>query len=290
VNLGFTIVEKLTVLGLEIDGNGHTESNYQSILNKIKGQLGIWRPFNLSLPGRISIAKSMLYSQINYLGCFLPMPENILQSISHQISSFVRGNLNIAEKRIYLPVEEGGLGLFPVSDYLDAQRCAWIKRCTDFSEPWKLVLYISNYGCIFNSKAKNINKREFPICHTICSSYEKVSDSFAIYMENYKKSYIFDCRKFTLDLESRELLNYAIFNEEQLRLCTTKLYSLRYCDLHDDNGNFLSIAQIGELLNTVVTPLQVFHLGNVCNVAKIQYSGRPMFSARQKFSAFNFRR
>ncbi len=120
----------------------------------------MWRPFNLSLPGRISIAKSMLYSQINYLGCFLPMPDNITETISNLIVNFVKGNLNIAKKRLFLSVEGGGLGLFPVKDFLDAQKCAWIKRCNDLSEPWKLIIYISNFGCLFNSKSKNINKTE----------------------------------------------------------------------------------------------------------------------------------
>jgi hypothetical protein len=133
----------------------------------------------------------MLYSQINYLGCFLPMPDNITETISNLIVNFVKGNLNIAKKRLFLSVEDGGLGLFLVKDFLDAQKCTWIKRCKDLSEPWKLVIYISNFGCLFNSKPKNNNKNEFPICFSICSSFERVADAFTATMENYNKSYIF---------------------------------------------------------------------------------------------------
>jgi hypothetical protein len=77
-NLGFSIVDNLTILGLKIDKMGTTDDNYLDILSKIKKQISIWRPFNLSLPGRINIAKTMLYSQINYLGCFLPMSDEVL--------------------------------------------------------------------------------------------------------------------------------------------------------------------------------------------------------------------
>jgi hypothetical protein len=106
-----------------------------------------------------------------------------------------------------------------------------------------------------------------------------------------KISYIFDCRKFTLDLESRDMLSYAIFSEEQLRHCMTKLYSLRYCDLHDCDGNFLSIAQIGELLNTAVTPLQVFQLRNVCTVARVRYSKKvPSMQNSIHIETFLFRK
>ncbi len=38
------------------------------------------------------------------------------------------------------------------------------------------------------------------------------------------------------------------------------------------DGSFLSIVQIGQLLGTDVTPLQVFQLRNVCSVARLRYS------------------
>jgi hypothetical protein len=72
--LGFNIVDKLTVLGLEIDRNGATENNFSRVAYKIKALIANWKPYNLSLPGRINIAKSLLYSQINYLGCFQSFP------------------------------------------------------------------------------------------------------------------------------------------------------------------------------------------------------------------------
>jgi hypothetical protein len=61
-DLGFTFVEKLTILGLNIDKNGVTADNQLGIMSKINIQIAVWRAFNLSLPGRINIAKTMLYS------------------------------------------------------------------------------------------------------------------------------------------------------------------------------------------------------------------------------------
>jgi hypothetical protein len=75
-----------------------------------------------------------------------------------------------------------------------------------------------------------------------------------------------------MDLESKETLNRGCFREDQLRQCMSNLYSLRYCDLFDGDGNFFSIAQIELLLGTEITPLQVFQLRNVCSVTKIKYS------------------
>jgi hypothetical protein len=186
-SLGFVIADKVTILGLEIDRNGITNSNKEKIIEKIRKQIGTWRPFILSLPGRISIAKTMLYSQINYLGCFMPLTDETYNVIEDLIVSFVKGPLNLAKKRVFQSVGNGGLGLFPIVDFIDAQKCTWIKRCTDLSEPWKVLIYLNNYGNLFNSKSRNINKFEYPICHEICSSYERVANAFTVSQENFYK-------------------------------------------------------------------------------------------------------
>jgi hypothetical protein len=73
--IGFTAVESVTILGLEIEGDsGLFNNSFEKICDKIQKNISVWKRFNLSLPGRICIAKTMLYSQINYLGCFLEIP------------------------------------------------------------------------------------------------------------------------------------------------------------------------------------------------------------------------
>jgi hypothetical protein len=83
------------------------------------------------------------------------------------IVNFVKGKLNIAKKRIYQTPENGGLGLFDINHFLGAQKCVWVKRSVDLTEPWKVILYINNFGKLFNIKARNINRAEYPICHEI---------------------------------------------------------------------------------------------------------------------------
>jgi hypothetical protein len=74
LDIGFPVANKITILGLEIDCNGACMDNFTRIKNKISAITRHWAPFALSLPGRINIAKCMLYSQLNYLGCFLEFP------------------------------------------------------------------------------------------------------------------------------------------------------------------------------------------------------------------------
>jgi hypothetical protein len=108
MSLGFVIADKVTILGLEIDRNRITNSNQEKIIEKIRKQVSIWRPFNLSLPGRISIAKTMLYSQINYLGSIIPLTNETYNAIEDMILSFVKGPLNLAKKRVFQNVGIGG--------------------------------------------------------------------------------------------------------------------------------------------------------------------------------------
>jgi hypothetical protein len=112
-NAGFEIKDKVTVLGLTFTGSGNIlEDQEQIIIGKVKQKVTFWSRFNLSLPGRIDIAKSMMYSQTNYLGCFLPFSERFITCIESQISNFVRGPLRIGEKKIFSKVEMGGSWTF----------------------------------------------------------------------------------------------------------------------------------------------------------------------------------
>jgi hypothetical protein len=289
--LGFKLVETVTILGLEINGNGFTEGNFESITQKIRNQLGTWRPFILSLPGRINIAKSMLYSQINYLGCFLPMPIATTRTIDTLITDYVKGNLNIAKKRLYLAPEHGGLGLFDKDDFLDSQKCSWIKRSVGLNEPWKVILYVSNFGVVFNSKKRNINVDEYPICNQICASYEKFLNAFTAANENYPKIFIFENDKIATELDGRESFSRVLFLPEIFNQYSSKLYQLRYMDLFDEDNNFLNIQQLRDRTSIDFTPLQVFHLRNACWVARTRYNKKdPLKQISIQIETFLFRR
>ncbi len=150
----------------------------------------MWLPYKLSLPGRINIAKSLMYSQINYLGCFLPFPAGFITSIDNSITNFVKGKLNVAKKRLYKPVKEGGLGLFEITNFLHAQRCAWIRRCLSLDEQWKVQLYVNNYGNILNCKSENTNRETHPVLYAISFSYEFMYERFVQKNENFRSAYI----------------------------------------------------------------------------------------------------
>ena len=102
VELGFEIKNKALILGLEISNdNNITDNAVNKIIEKINCEVNRWARFNLSLPGRINIAKSKLYSQVNYLGSVLDLTDSHTDRISKPIEQFVLGNLRIAKNRIF---------------------------------------------------------------------------------------------------------------------------------------------------------------------------------------------
>jgi len=177
--IGFTAVQSVTILGLEIEGDsGLFNNSLENICVKIQKNISVWKRFNLSLPGRICIAKTMLYSQINYLGCFLEIPPHFTKRMSDLITNFVCGEINIASKRLFLPVTMGGLGLFELDPFLSAQKCSWIQQAGDLNNKWKLILhFLSNVNRI-NIRKSLIDQSALPILFGILSSSEKISSRF----------------------------------------------------------------------------------------------------------------
>ena len=56
--------------------------------------------------------KTCLISQLNYVGCFLPMPDDTLSTFQAIINQFVKNNLPVSAERLYLKPEDGRLGIF----------------------------------------------------------------------------------------------------------------------------------------------------------------------------------
>jgi hypothetical protein len=171
LDLGLDVKREITLLGLIIENDtGNFQKSLSKITNAITREINFWIHFNLSLPGRIAIAKAMLYSQLNYLGCFLPLGDEIVQNWSHLIEKYVMGPLNIAKSRRYLSRKEGGLGLFDIKTFLGSQKCNWVKRAKNLDDYWKQRLFSKSLGYIFNLRAKNFDKDVEPVLHTIAES------------------------------------------------------------------------------------------------------------------------
>ena len=123
----------------------------------------------------------------------------------------MKGNLNISRKRLLQTTEEGGLGLFNLRDFLDAQRCSWVTRAQNLDDNWKRCLYAGCYGNILNLRASNIDQRCTPILHKIALSYERFFACHTKWTENFKQALVFDNPALTTNLRTDEYANMEFF-------------------------------------------------------------------------------
>ena len=198
--LGFTVSNSFKLLGLTINSSLNNNGEiYEEILNKIRSLILFWERFRLSLPGRLTIMKTYLISQLNYIGSFLPAPDDKLQAIQNCINNYVKKNIRISEDRIYLPAKLGGLGIFKVKTFLQAQHCSWIMRAFKFTiDNWRYDLAASSpTGNILLLRSRDINEFTNPILKGLVESYEDFYSCFSLINGNYKESFIFDNAAFT---------------------------------------------------------------------------------------------
>jgi hypothetical protein len=142
IALGFKSVEEVTLLGMLINRDLSSLSTYFDVaLQKIKQSIEYWDRFKLTLPGRISVCKTFLLSQIGYIGCIVsptPVQEKNLQKA---LNEFCVGTMRTAAKKLYTPLSEGGLGLIKINDYITALQCSWVKRLTQhWGDNWRYDL------------------------------------------------------------------------------------------------------------------------------------------------------
>jgi hypothetical protein len=106
---GFTVVDKIKLLGAEITSDvSDLHDNFERIFEKMVSTANFWSRFKLSLPGRITIAKTFLVSLLNYLGCVFRPTDDQLSRMQAVANNFVKKNIVVSNTRLYLPPEKGG--------------------------------------------------------------------------------------------------------------------------------------------------------------------------------------
>lgn len=180
MNSGFKVVEKATLLGFEISNNNQEiYSNFEKAIEKIVKIKNHWDRFQLSLQGRITVAKTFMLSQLNYMGSILTPDTEQLNRIEYLIASFIKGKLNISKERIFLSHEQGGLGMINIKEFLCAQQVVWVKRAhTRPTDGWCYLLADRADGNILTVTTSQIDKVQFPCLYDIVYSFETFLKKF----------------------------------------------------------------------------------------------------------------
>jgi hypothetical protein len=198
LDLGFEIVNEIKCLGVKINNRaGNLEDNFDPVCTKIRQLIGSWDRFSLSLPGKICVAKTMLLSQIGYLGCIITPSAEQLKVMQNLIDSYVTKGIVIAADRIYDKPKNGGLGLIQLDNYITALQCSWIKRCSmSINDTWRWKLGRACGFVFSNLRSGSVNRAESPIAANIVQSLVRFQEMFYTTNENFLQAHLVDNRMF----------------------------------------------------------------------------------------------
>jgi hypothetical protein len=96
-DLGFQLSEKIHILGMDIDRDvAELDANFDRTILNLKKCTDYWKRYNLTLAGGINVIKSLLFSQILYLGSFLMPSKEKIKSMQKILDDFAIGDMNFA--------------------------------------------------------------------------------------------------------------------------------------------------------------------------------------------------
>ena len=253
------VKNSITVLGMKIDNNlSDLHVNFDDTLKKMQKFANFWNRFKLSLPGRIAIAKTFLFSLINHIGCFLmPLDHQIIamQSIADK---FCLGTLNIGKDHLYSNPNKGGLGLICIRDFLISQHTIWIKRAGMSSrDNWRVDLHTLGWGNPFTISPSTIAQHSNPILYGLSQSFSTFNAVFSATEKNYKKAYILNNPLFCRGNRDSNIIDCTLFNKN------ANLYEiakLRFCDFFV-SGSLKSFVQLNLEYNLNLQSAPIFLSG-----------------------------
>ena len=280
IDLGFSIVTEIKCLGMKLNNRAaNLTDHFEEKIQKIRQLIGSWSRFNLSLPGRISIAKTMLLSQIGYVGCFITPLDSQLDTMQSLIDGYVKKDLVISADRLYLKPNEGGLGLIRLKSYIEALQCSWLKRCSvTINDTWRWNLALA---CDFNLdliRVADINPDLHPATYCIAKSVSSLQDSYWKLHENFLMAPVTDNSFFLRAQPERRARNAGILdrnffgghfydqNKEALReLRLNKLIR---------NGRVVGHDVLIRTTGIVFNPAQYLNLQTACHFTIQKYSNK----------------
>jgi hypothetical protein len=246
------------------------KTNANQITRKISENVAKWGRFGLSLPGRILIAKSMLYSQINYLGCFLPFTAEDFGSWENLIHEYTVGNLKFGKKKTFQQIETGGLGLFDIRKFLQAQKLRWvISASKNLDAGWKVTLAKCAIGNLFRFDNSTLEK-VCPIIAEFSDTLSAFKCEFLKISNNYKKVKIFGETSMTAGLRSKSILDISDLDLIQSEVTRINLLNTTVGDLLP-NDQLISRQRLEILLGGRIPPQVYNKITKIISAANVRY-------------------
>jgi hypothetical protein len=279
--LGFNFSDSIHILGMEIDNKlERLDSNFDKTITSLKKSIDYWERYYLTLPGRINVIKSLLFPLVLYIGCFLMPSTAKTKQMQELLDNFAVGRLNFSKKRITVPQDQCGLGLFDIEKFLTGQQAGWVLKAHKSSrDNWRAKLRVMSYGNVLCTGPNLFSKNHNPILYGLAASYEKVRLSHDQLHSNSIRSFIINNRLFTRDRGDNRLLDFTYLELDERAF--HKIASMTALDFFNVNGLKSRLEILIEYGTTVPVPAYV-KIASCLNhfVRKMQPNNRSNGSSR----------
>jgi Reverse transcriptase (RNA-dependent DNA polymerase) len=234
---GFHCVNELTILGFTFNRDGLMINQlFSNVYEKIGRIITMWDRFQLSIPGRIGIYKTLLLSQITYVGSVCSPSDTDLVKIQKLMDNYVIGNLQVSEDRKYRPAEESGLGLIKLKNFLAGIQAVWVKRAhISTRDNWRNDLRTLSLGNCYAVSPILIDNIRFPLLGTILTSFDKFRTLFYDTGTNFRESYIINNKKLVRGEQDTRILDKNFFESNIPRLNIEQISALTVKDFFQGN-------------------------------------------------------
>jgi hypothetical protein len=242
LDLGFPFTNSITILGFVINNDGTcVEKNFEKIQNKILNIVRFWEQFNLSLPGKIAIYKTLLLPQLNFISSVFRPADDTLTEIGNVMDDFVTKGLNISKKRLHVSVQRGGLGLFDIRNFITALQCSWIKRAlTNTNDNWKVTLKSLGEGNVLDCDKTILNNHSIGLgLSNIIASFSTFKKSFFQYKNNFLHDRLYKNDLYGTGRAQMFKFDETFFGPDIINTYGNILGGLKWLDC-TVNGNFVS--------------------------------------------------
>jgi hypothetical protein len=275
VNLGFTFSNKIELLGFTLNNYGNVNNaNFEKIVTKINNIIRFWERFNLSLTGKLSVYKSLILPQLNYVAAIMTPDDQQVITIEKAMESFVTKGFSIAKERLYLPVNEGGLGMFKLLDFIWGLQCNWFKRCHNLvNDNWRATLTKLGGGDVLNVVNNNHAKQSVgPILGGIINTFSKFKAEYTKMGNNYMVCPIYCNEAFGVGRDLNVKLDDDFFgiNDTTPVQTVSQIQTVTWSDL-TMNNNIMTKVMVEANLGLEITPETYLKIKTAFNIATKKY-------------------
>ena len=190
---GFRIEKEFKLLGIYYDHKGTNidKKNMEICLNKIDSIIEFWKKCYLTIPGKVSVLKTFVYSQLSYFAPSINFDTNFCSEVEKKIVKFIGTSINAGPDKCFQTTDTGGLGLFKVDDYITSIRVSFFKRHLNSNDSW--ATSIKEASLTYNELIfpyLNHLEKYYPCSAELVKSYNKFKQSFFSHPENLTENHL----------------------------------------------------------------------------------------------------